>query len=174
MRFAQTSRWSLIACSLAACTPALDWRDVRPAGSGAAALFPCQPDRFARSVQLASSTVQMVLVSCTADGATYALSLADLGDPIKASVALAELRTAAARNLGGVPRDSVPMVVPGMTPSPLAERLTVDGQRADGHAVREQAAFFTRGVRVYQASIVGERIDGQAADMFFSGLKLAP
>lgn len=173
MRFAKTSCWSLIACSLVACAPALNWRDVRPDGSGVVALFPCKPDRFARTVTLAGTAVQMVLVSCAADGATYALSHADIVDPIKASAVLSELRAAAARNLGGVPQRAVPMVVPGMTPNALAERLTMEGHRADGHVVREQAAFFVRGARVYQASIVGERIDGDAADTFFSGLKLA-
>ena len=32
----------------AACTPTLDWREVRPEASGLVALFPCKPDRHAR------------------------------------------------------------------------------------------------------------------------------
>ncbi len=172
MRIAKTSRWSLVACSLVACSPALDWRDVQPTDSGAAALVPCKPDRFARMVTLAGTTVQMVLASCSAAGTTYALSHAELDDPAKVAAALSELRAAAARNIGGAPHDARPFTVSGMTPNPLAERLAIEGRRADGHAVHEQAAFFARGMRVYQATVVGERIDPEAADTFFAGLKL--
>ncbi|HJV94503.1 MAG TPA: hypothetical protein VJ608_00645, partial [Albitalea sp.] len=73
MQFTPSSRWSALVLSLAACSPALDWRDVQPEGSGAAALFPCKPDRFARSVMLAGAKVQMVLASCAASGTTFAL-----------------------------------------------------------------------------------------------------
>ena len=172
MHFAKTSRWSALVLSLVACSPALDWRDVQPEGSGAAVLFPCKPDRFARTLTLAGTKVQMTLASCAAAGTTFALRHADLDDPAKLSAALGELRGAAAQNIGGAPHDATPFAPRGATPNPLAERVAIEGRRADGHAVRMQAAFFARGMRVYQASVVGEQVDAEAADTFFSGLKL--
>jgi hypothetical protein len=60
-----------------------------------------------------------------------------------------------------------------MTPHPLAARLSLEGRGTDGAAVHEQAVFFARGLRVYQATVVGPVLDAEAADTFFSGLKLA-
>ena len=42
-----------------------------------------------------------------------------------------------------------------MTPNPAAIRLRVEGRLPDGKAVQEQAVFFVRGLRVYQASVIG-------------------
>jgi hypothetical protein len=61
-----------------------------------------------------------------------------------------------------------------MTPNPAALRWRIEGRRADGTPLREQAGFFARGKRVYQATMVGASIDPDAADTFFTGLKLAP
>jgi hypothetical protein len=39
-------------------------------------------------------------------------------------------------------------------------------------AVHQEAAFFARGLRVYQASVISPKIDRDAAETFFAGLKL--
>ena len=51
--------------SLAACQPALNWRQVHPAGSGAVALFPCKPDVDQRQ--------GMGLAQCETGGKGFAL-----------------------------------------------------------------------------------------------------
>ena len=163
--------WSSV-CRLAACTPSLNWREAAAPGAGATLLFPCRPDRVARKVRLAEVDVDMVLMSCSAGGATYALSHAEFSDPAQASLALRQLQVFATDNLGGSMLSRVPYSVPGMTPSALAQRVQIAGRRADGSPVHEQAVFFVKGLRVFQASIVGDTVDGQAADIFFSGLKL--
>ncbi|HEV7915613.1 MAG TPA: hypothetical protein VGP22_17745, partial [Albitalea sp.] len=78
-------RWggALAACTMAACSPALDWRESRPADSDAVAMFPCKPERFARQLALAGAPVQMHLVSCTAANVTYAVAYARLADPAR-------------------------------------------------------------------------------------------
>jgi hypothetical protein len=58
-----------------------------------------------------------------------------------------------------------------MTPNSRAEKLLLEGRGADGQPVREQVVFFVKGLRVYQATIVGERIDPEAAETFFGGIK---
>jgi hypothetical protein len=156
---------------LAACTPALDWREVRPVDSDALALFPCKPGRYARTVQLAGSAVEMHLASCKAQDTTYAVGYATVPAPVQVTPALDQLRRAAAVNIDGTPA-ATDWTIAGMTPNPLAQKIVMQGRDAEGKAVQEQAVFFVRGLRVYQATIVGPALDPAAAETFFSGLRL--
>lgn len=157
---------------LLACSPTLNWREARPAESGAQALFPCKPDRFTRSLALGGEKLQMVLNSCAAGDVTYALSHAELADAAHVQLALEGMQAASAGNLGGSATLVSPLVVPGMTPHPLSQRWAVHGQRADGSAVHQQFAVFMRERRVYQATVVGKALDPVATDTFFGGLQL--
>ena len=161
------------ACALAACTPTLDWRTVRPDGSGLEALFPCKPAGHARKLTLAGEVVEMTLYACTAGGATYAVGFADVGQPQRVGRALAELSAAAARNIGaaGLPA-AAPLRVEGTTPNPQAGRLSLAGRLADGQRVEEQVAVFARGTRVFQATMVGAKLDAEAVEAFFGALRL--
>jgi hypothetical protein len=159
--------------ALAACTPTLDWREVRPAGGGVLALFPCRPLQDARTVPLAGAPAKVDLQSCQAAGATFALSFTDVQDPARVATTIEALRTAAAGNLGGTPVVAGAAAVSGMTPNPQAQRVRVDGRFPDGTAVREDLLFFVKGTVVYQATVLGARVDAAAVDSFFDGLKLA-
>lgn len=158
--------------ALVACAPTLDWRLVRPEEGSIEALFPCKPKSHARTVALAGSHVRMLMYACTVAEHTYALTFADLGDPRTVTPALREMRTAASANIGGIEAGASAFEVAGMTPNPAAQRVEVKGQLPDGAPIRQQAGFFAKGTRVYQASIVGPRPAGEAADSFFAGLKL--
>ena len=160
-----------LAASLLACSPALNWREIQPPDSGAAVMFPCKPDRFVRSVTLAEQKVQMHLASCSADGVTYALSHAELSDPTRIAAALQALRMLAASNIGGQAKVMSPLKVPGMTPHLLAERSAIRGG-TEGRLLQAQVGVFTRGLRVYQATVIGEKLDPEGADTFFAGLRL--
>ena len=46
------------------------------------------------------------------------------------------------------------------------------GRRPDGSSVRQQAAFFAHGLRIYQASVLGSELPAEATETFFLGLKL--
>ncbi len=155
-----------------ACSPALDWREVRPDGSGALALFPCKPKSQARTATLAGAGAPMTLVSCNVEGVTFALSHAELGDPARVTVALIELRSALAANLGASEVRAAAFELVGMTPNPQAMRIWMTGHSPDGTPVHEQAALFVRGTRVYQAVVLGARLDEGAASVFFEGLRL--
>ncbi len=158
--------------SLAACSPALDWREFQPEGSGVVATFPCKPDRHVRTIKLAVQTVRMEMLACGADDAQFALSFLDLDDPSKVSTALAELQARAAGNLGAARRESRPAAVPGMTPNPEAAQLRLEGRQPDGTALQEEAVFFAKGLRVYQATVLGRQLRPGAAETFFAGLRL--
>ena len=155
----------------AACSPALDWREFVPEGSGVSVSFPCRPDRHARPVVLAGAKVQMEMLVCSAGGATFALAFVDVADPARIGATLAELRRIAVGNVQGGEPQVAPLQVRGMTPNDQAARLAVTGRLPDGAAVQEHAAFFTRGMRVYQATVIGAAPAPQTVDSFIGGLK---
>jgi hypothetical protein len=159
--------------TIAGCSPPLDWRELRPEGKGLVAMFPCKPDRHARPVMVAGQRVRMEMLVCGADGATFALSFADLPDPAAVSPALSELRAIAAANVAGTVSESVELQVPGMTPNAQARRVAIVGRLPDGAAVVEQVAVFAKGLRVYQASVIGVTRSADAARIFLASLKLA-
>ena len=156
----------------AGCSPTLDWREFQPEGSGIVATFPCKPDRHARSVKLAVQTVRIELLSCSADDTQFALSYFDLDDPSTVSAALAELQGLAAGNLGATERQVQRAAVPGMTPNSEAARLRLAGRQSDGSTLQEEAVFFAKGLRIYQATVLGRRLGAGAADTFLAGLRL--
>lgn len=162
---------ALAALCLAACAPALDWREFVPEGSEISVSFPCRPDRFARAVVLAGARTQMQMLSCNAGDATFALAYADVADPAQLGATLAELRATAVGNVGGSAPQAAPLQVRGMTPNAQSGRLSVTGRLPDGAAIQEHAAFFTRGLRVYQATVIGASPAPQAVEVFVAGLK---
>ena len=156
---------------LAACAPALDWRDVRAADGRVKAQLPCKPATHPRKLLLTGQSVNLPLQACRAGGQTWALAWADISDPVRVGPALRELRDAAAANIGA--RTSVPLLlnVPGATPHVDSARLRLEGRRADSQAVREQIAVFARGTLVVQATALGAELSDEAADTFFASLR---
>jgi hypothetical protein len=155
-----------------ACTPALDWREVRPEGSGAVAVFPCKPSSHARMVALAGSAVRLTVTACRAGSTTFGLAFADVVDPGRIGPALAELTESAVQNLSGRAEPPRPLSVSGMTPNPAAARIRLSGRRPDGAAIEEEIAVFTKGTRIYQATVLAPRLDREVVDTFFDALKL--
>ncbi len=163
----------VLVCAGAACTPTLDWREVRPESSGLVALFPCKPTGHVRQLPLAGVRVEMSLFACSAGGATYAVSFADVGQPQLVGPVLDELAAAAARNIGAKGSHAAsPLRIEGMTPHPQAGRQAFAGQLSDGQRVVEQVAVFARGTRVFQATMLGARLDVEAVEAFFGALRL--
>lgn len=160
----------LAAC--AGCAPALDWRESRPEGAGVSMLFPCKPASHARTLPLAGGVVRLHLSACSADGMTWALAHADLGDPGRVAAALKELQRAAAANLGAPEPGLRPQSIPGATPQPQSGRLDLKGRGSDGAPIASHAVFFSRGTVVYQATVLGPAPPEAALEQFFSGIRL--
>lgn len=146
---------------LAACQPALNWRETRPAGSGAVAAFPCKPDIDQRA--------GMGLAQCEAGGLGFALSWADAPDPTQAGAALKAMTQALAAKLGQPLPAAQAVVVPGMTPLPEAAQ-----HRLAGGSGITRVAVFAMGGRVYQALMTARRDDPAAWDVFLAGLRVEP
>lgn len=157
----------------AACTPTLDWRESRPDG-GVTMMFPCRPEHHERSVRLGTTTVRMRLHSCSAGAAAFALAAVDVADPASVTPLLEALRGQAVANVGGAVTSHATPAIPGATPNVQSGRLRVVGRRPDGRGVVEHAAFFVKGLTLYQATVIGaEEAGGQETlDTFFGAIRL--
>jgi len=162
------------AVALAACAPTFDWREAHPEGSGAVALFPCRPHEQQRDVTLAGSVVAMRLHACSAGGAHFALASVDAGDPRRVTPELVALRTQLLAHLGGPTVEARPWQLAGATPNPESVRLHLVGTRPDGSRVVADAAFFVRGLMLYQATVLGssDTPGHDAVDTFLGAIRL--
>jgi len=163
-----------IVCGLlfCACSPTLDWRQVRPEGWGLDLAMPCRPSQQVRQVALAGSAVELNLLACSADAHTFAVASADMTDPSRVGPALLALGKAARANVQGVVEAERAASVPGMTPQPAARQWVLRGKLPDGTQVREQVLVFAHGLRVFQASLLGPAADEARAKLFFESIEL--
>ena len=173
MKRLKCSLAALMLAGGAACSPTFNWREFTPEGSGILVSFPCRPDQVERKVPLAGARRQMVMLACDAGGATFALAFVDAAEPADVAATLNELRAIALRNMQAAAPQLTPAHVSGMTPNAAAVRLSAAGRLPDGGAVNIHAAFFTRGVRVYQATVIGAEPAPPAVQTFFDALKFA-
>ena len=174
MKPAQVIGAALLAIGLAACAPEANWRVFSAEGSGVVSLFPCRPDHHVRPVRVADAPVRMEMLVCAAGGSTFALGFLDVSDPARVNVTLGEMRSIALANVRGAAPQLALANIAGMTPNPQAVRLSTGGTLPGGSAVRVHAAFFAKGLRVYQATVMGAEPSSQWVETFFDGLKFPP
>ena len=164
----------LSCAQLAGCSPALDWREFKLPESQLLLLVPCKPGAQQRWVPLAGQPVRLTLYVCSAGGQSWSLAVADLADPARIALALAGLLASATDNIGGAPSRPAPFLVPGATPNPGSLRSRLQGKLPDGRLVHMQVAVFTHGTHVFQATVLGEAVALEAAEVFFDGLRVVP
>lgn len=171
MRFLAALPISLVLGNLGACSPTLDWRETAAEGSGVVAMFPCRPDRHARTLELVGSKLKMEMLVCPAGGATYALSFVDVPEPSRVNAALAELRLAALGNVRAESLTASPARIASMTPNAEALQVAAAGRLPDGAAVQLRAVFFAKGLRVYQGSVIGAKAATETDEIFLAGFR---
>ena len=164
--------WMLAGMAGTACSPAVDWREMRPPGLGLTMTMPCRPATQVRSVSLADRAVDMTLYACREAGVTYSVGSFDVGDPALVGAMLIALVKAAQVNVQGHAESDEPARVPGMTPHSAARQIQISGRLPDGRVVREWLLVFARGTRVYQAIALGGPSDAALAQQFGLGLKV--
>ncbi|MDB5889183.1 MAG: hypothetical protein JWP47_14 [Polaromonas sp.] len=179
---------SLLALAMATgCSPAFNWRDVRPEGARLLLLLPCKPDKAAKTVPLGGQPVELRMAGCDVGDLTFAVSVADVGDATRASPVLAQWQAATLANMKappvgaapgvgqpappGMASQATPLQLAGAAPAPVPVLVKAAGTRPDGKPVQGQAAYFAQGTQVFQAVIYGEKIPPELADTFFGSLK---
>lgn len=159
---------------LAACSPTFNWRELRLDGTPLQAQLPCKPEQAQRDVPLGGQPTALHMLSCQAGGLTFALAWADVGQPAAVGPALVAWRAASLQSLRTPAEGGA--AAAAWTPS-VAGADAVQGVQAQGLDHRQQpvtarSAYFARGQQVFQAAVYGQRLDAEAVDTFFSGLRL--
>ena len=168
-----TTRLLAASLLLMACSPAFNWREVRPDNTALSLLLPCKPDKATRSVPLGGQTTELAMLGCDAGDATFALAVATVKDGSQVAAALAGWQAATLANMKATGAgQAAPLKVPGASVQPPALLVRATGQRANGSAVQSQAAYFAHGAQVFQAVIYADRVSPEIAETFFSSLKL--
>lgn len=183
-------RVGLLLVALAACSPAFNWREVRPDNSSLSLLFPCKPDKAEKMVPLGGPPANLTLLGCDAGGATFAVAMADMGDVAKVPAVLAQWQNLTLANMrapaltAGTPSAPLPSSEPNPPPTqrnlikvPGADLLAppvllkARGLRLDGGAVTGHAAYFSRGTQVFQVVLYADKVQPEVSETFFSSLK---
>lgn len=153
---------------LSACAPPTNWREVNPPqAAGLKAMFPCKPEHASRAIQLEGldhTPVTLHLLSCDADGATWALTYADMGSATRRIQGLAALHDTLVRRvsqpagpLAKVDKLPVALGIKGSTEHPHQGQWWVQGLRPTEAGKVEPITVstwqFSRGLTVFQATV---------------------
>lgn len=167
---------ALALCTLIACSPEQNWRQVGFEGTSLKAQLPCKPDRTSRAVPLGGMPVQLAVAGCESGGAMLAVMTAPLPPAADVQAALLGWQQATLAHLqADATVHSTAWAPAGMLPLPSSQQLQLKGRRADGAPVAAQAVWgaFTEGdhVRVVHAVVYADRIDPELAQGLFEGVK---
>lgn len=179
---------------LPACSPTLNWRDVRPEGTGLVLLLPCKPDKAEKTVPLGGKPTMLKMLGCNAAGATFAVAMADIGDAAAAASVLAQWQALTLANMKAPPLEGgggavggavaaasaaagsqstqvAALKLPGAAPQPSPVLIKARGQRADGTAAAGNAAYFAQGSQLFQVVLYADKIAPEVSETFFSSIR---
>ena len=166
--------------ALTACSPNFNWRDVRPENTRLSLLMPCKPDKAQKTVPLGTQPTELTLLGCNAGGAMFAVAVADVGDvalvkPVLdqwAKVTLINMKASTVETANSVLQaHALPLKLQGAATQPPPILVSAQGQRADGTAVRGQAAYFSQGSQVFQVVLYADTLPPEISEAFFASLK---
>lgn len=156
------------------CSPALNWRELRPVDESFKVMMPCKPDVGERPQVLEGKSYTLTLAGCETAGAIFVVGRIELNAG-QASAAQVQAAWQSALMSKIKVRDSGGRHVAVSAASRQADQhmnLTVAGVKEDGKEIQLQAAWFARGARLYHAAIYARRISEEMAEPFFGGIAL--
>jgi hypothetical protein len=165
-------RLSLAAAALllgmTACTPRYDWREVHGADAPYTVLMPVKPASHARPINLGGVQVTMTMTAADVDGALFAVGTAVMPDAAAAANALATMKTALVRNIGGTIRSEKAAVANGIA------TLDVEAAGEGAHGRLLFAHLVAKETRIYQVIAIGtdKTLPREAVDTFLTSFKL--
>jgi hypothetical protein len=164
---------------LAACSPEHDWREVRADEAGYRVMLPAKPASMTRAIHLETMRVDMSMQGAQAGGVSYTIGAVRLPDTSDAARerALAAMRSAMVRNIGGDERAARPVAV-ALVDAAGHRVGTVQGVEVEavGRMRDADAVLIARFVgldgRVWQAVVLGARPEREQAAQFLDSLAL--
>ena len=179
----RTWAWVGAGLLLAACAPALDWREVRGGDGQVWGALPCRADQTTRAMPLGGQPTDVAVQGCQADGATFVLMRARLAAGQSAQEVLAGWQAATWATWHITPAQRQPFAPPRALAIAASLRVAADlparhatasgPAQKPGPAEAVWAASATPdGVWVVHAVVLGQPRTPQAADRFFEQLRL--
>ncbi|MEO0318160.1 MAG: hypothetical protein RL404_1837 [Pseudomonadota bacterium] len=161
---------ALLVLALAACSPSLNWREVRGNDAPYVVLLPAKPTSFARPVDLGGIKVEMNMTAAEVDDVNFAVASAKIDDASQRQAALATMQAAMLRNIGSDQHREKAVMLKGG----VAATEVVASGKAGTTALVLHARFAMHGNRVYQAIALGPaaRLSDETADTFLSSFEL--
>lgn len=161
---------SLLVLVLAACSPALNWREVHGSDAPYVVLLPAKPSSFTRPVRLGELQVEMSMTAAEVDDVNFAVASAKIADAAQRPAALAAMQAAMLRNIGSAQHSEKAVTLKGGIP---ATEVVATG-RAGNSAVTLHARFVMHGEYVYQAIALGPaaRLSDETAETFLTSFVL--
>ena len=158
---------------LAACSPDLNWRDVRSDDGRLVHWFPCRPVQQVRTLPLAGRDRRVELRVCDAAGASWAQMRVELERPDEADAVGQVLLQASAAKLGTVAAVR-PVSLAGASQTPGPARATLQGRGPDGRQLRAGVLVFGVGGAVYQLTALGEALTEESIETFMASVRVMP
>lgn len=162
---------------LAACSPKYNWRDYSPPDAAYKVTFPAKPASYTRTVNLDGRAIEMTMTAAEVDGAVFAVGAAQAGDAATAQAALAAMKTALVRNIGGTitseKTSAAASAAGGQARQSSATDVQADGVH-QGVPMRLVGHFEARDKRFYQVVVMGpaKAVVPEQAEQFLSSFKL--
>lgn len=164
---------------LSACSPKYDWREAGDPALGMRVLFPGKPDGAVRTILLGNLKLEMRQQGVRVDQTMFVAGGARLpadNEDVRAQ-AVADMRTAMVRNLGGselaVHAREVPVVNSAGLERGRQSGVLIEAQgRIQDAPGRMRAIFVARGDRVWQWVVLGVDVDAEQASNFLDSVRL--
>jgi hypothetical protein len=167
--------------SLVACSPQYNWREVHSDVAPFAVALPARPSSFSREVGVDGIHVPMTMLASEVGQTTFAVATAELPSAQQAQAALATMKTAMVRNIGGTVRQEKVLTIARSVQADAGRVAVIEieavgpGDKAtDGQARVLFARFVARDRRVFQLLATGREsaLRRDLADSFFASFKL--
>jgi hypothetical protein len=164
----------MLALALAGCSPSLNWREVRMEGTSLVALMPCKPETLSRTIPFVGGKTRTLSMStCEVEGATFALTMADMADEGLVQAALVQWDKVTREHVRVGQAVEQSMMPPGASPNPYSRMVVGKGQRpGDGQPMQVHMAYFSKGSQVFQAVLYAPvSLKPEVAETFLTGMK---
>lgn len=162
---------TFLCIALAACSPSLNWREVRGSDAPYSVLLPAKPSSFTRTVDLNGLKVEMSMTGAEVDDMNFVVASARIADAAQREAALSTMQQAMLRNIGAERHTDRKVTLDGGIP---ATEIEASGRAArDGRPLLLRARFAIHGERVYQAVALGPaaQLSPETAETFLSSFK---
>ena len=153
-----------LALGLAACSPTLDWREVKASEGPYTVLMPAKPASHTRQLTLGELRADMTMRGAEVEGVSYAVGTAVLADEAQARQAASAMQAGMLKNIGTGPAAGKSVMAAGI---PMTE-VVANGKSPGGQPVSLRARFGASGTRAYQVVVLGpaNRVQDEAAATF--------